>query len=183
MELLDVVDENDKLTGNQASRDEVHDKGLWHRSVHIWIYSKSGKVLLQLRNKNMKEEPNLWDISVAGHISAGQDPDSAAVREAKEEIGLDIDQSKLKRIGVLESSRPVDGMKAPHNQFLYIYLYCLDETAELHYTDGEVKETRWVDFDTLDKEVHDEELRTRYVLHTDVYFDFILKELRKAHGD
>ena len=45
-EIFDIVNDNDEVIGS-ASRDEVHKRGLKHRSVHLLIFNKQGSVLLQ----------------------------------------------------------------------------------------------------------------------------------------
>ena len=79
------------LTLNLATileRSEAHEKGLWHRSAHIWVYNDKSEILLQLRSANKIIFPNRWDVSSAGHIGAGEIPLDSAIRELKEEIGI-----------------------------------------------------------------------------------------------
>eukprot|EP01119_Soliformovum_irregulare_P014431 TRINITY_DN3947_c0_g1_i2.p1 TRINITY_DN3947_c0_g1~~TRINITY_DN3947_c0_g1_i2.p1 ORF type:complete len:185 (+),score=48.17 TRINITY_DN3947_c0_g1_i2:17-571(+) len=71
-EYLDVLDENGKFTGISHPRSQVHREGLWHRVVHVWIVNSKGQVLLQQRTLNKESWPGMWDISSAGHISAGE---------------------------------------------------------------------------------------------------------------
>ena len=56
MEILDVVDENNNLTGKTEDRKIVHEKGLWHREVAAWIMNEKGEVLLQKRAPSKKKE-------------------------------------------------------------------------------------------------------------------------------
>lgn len=44
--------------------------------------------------------PNYWDVSVAGHVGAGEDIEDAAIREVLEEIGLQITKDELVKIDV-----------------------------------------------------------------------------------
>jgi isopentenyl-diphosphate Delta-isomerase len=86
-ELLDVLDSRGRLTGAVKSRGEVHRTGFWHRTVHIWIINGKKQLLLQKRSINKESYPGLWDISAAGHITAGDSIRNAAIRELKEELG------------------------------------------------------------------------------------------------
>ena len=88
IELIDVLNENGVKTGEVATRDEVHEKGLWHRSIVVAILDKNNRILLQKRSANKEKNAGMWDISVAGHISAGQDSLSAAAREINEEVSV-----------------------------------------------------------------------------------------------
>ena len=41
MELLDIVDENGKPTGETVERKTAHSEGIRHRTAHVWIVRKS----------------------------------------------------------------------------------------------------------------------------------------------
>ncbi len=99
MILIDVIDEDGAPTGVQKTMTEIHDQGLLHRAVHIWIYNKDGQILFQLRAMRKFNYPGLWDISAAGHVDAGEAPMVAALREAYEELGLKISAKQLVKIG------------------------------------------------------------------------------------
>ena len=96
MEYIDVLDENGVKTGEILSRREIHKRGLWHRAIVVAVINEKNEILLQQRSMNKDKNPGLWDISVAGHVSAGQDAISAAVREIYEEILNSSDLSALK---------------------------------------------------------------------------------------
>ena len=89
-ELIDVLDKNGVKTGTVATRDEVHKKGLWHRAIVVAIINEDNKILIQQRADNKEKNPGMWDISSAGHISAGQDSLSAATREINEEVSVNL---------------------------------------------------------------------------------------------
>ena len=93
MEYIDVLDENGVKTGEILSRREIHKRGLWHRAIVVAVINEKNEILLQQRSMNKDKNPGLWDISVAGHVSAGQDAISAAVREIYEEISVSIKPS------------------------------------------------------------------------------------------
>ncbi len=90
MELIDVLDVNGIKTGEVLSREDVHKRGLWHRIIVVAIIDGQNKILMQQRSANKDKNPNMWDISVTGHISAGQDSLSAAYREINEEVSVDL---------------------------------------------------------------------------------------------
>jgi len=86
-ELFDVVDSEDRVIG-QATRGEVHAKGLFHRSVHIWVFNSRGELFLQKRAMTKDENPGYWDSSAAGHLNAGEGYRTSAYRELMEELGI-----------------------------------------------------------------------------------------------
>jgi isopentenyldiphosphate isomerase len=88
-EWFDVVNERDEVI-RRATRREVHATGLWHRAVHVMVFDAGGRVFLQKRSMLKDLSPGLWDSSCSGHLDAGEDYDEAAVRELREEIGVDL---------------------------------------------------------------------------------------------
>lgn len=89
-ELIDVLDENGVKTGKVLTRCEVHKRGVWHRSIAVAIINDKNEILIQQRSDNKDKNAGMWDISVAGHISAGQDALSAATREINEEVAVNL---------------------------------------------------------------------------------------------
>ena len=86
-ELLDVVDNNDNVT-SQELRTVVHQRGLQHRGVHVFLFTREGRLLIQQRSKDRATSPSLLDCSVSEHVQAGEDYLTAAQRGMKEELGL-----------------------------------------------------------------------------------------------
>lgn len=98
MELLDVVDENGMPTGSVVSRETAHTEGIRHRTSHVWLVRMRGgklQVLLQKRCADKDSWPGCYDISSAGHIPAGVDFIPSALRELKEELGVDAAPEEL----------------------------------------------------------------------------------------
>jgi isopentenyl-diphosphate delta-isomerase type 1 len=88
-ELLEVVDKHGKVKG-LAKRSEVHsDPTLIHRVVHVLVFDKKGRLLLQRRSVKKDVAPGKWDTSVGGHVNPGEDIPEAAKREMKEELGIE----------------------------------------------------------------------------------------------
>ncbi len=87
MEILDVVDEEDKVVG-KATRKEVREKALLHRVSRIIILNDEKKFLMQKRSMKKDIYPGYWDIGVAGTVSSGESYVSTAVRELGEELGI-----------------------------------------------------------------------------------------------
>ncbi len=87
MGLIDVVNENDEIV-RQASKDEIYEKKLLHRIVHVFIFNEKGEMALQLQSKYKKFCPQHWVTAAAGHVKAGESEEEAAVRELEEETGI-----------------------------------------------------------------------------------------------
>ena len=120
-ELIDIVTKEGKPTGQSALKSEVHNKGHYHNTAHIWFYTTEGEVLLAQRAASKVIFPLLWDVSVAGHIDAGETIEVGALREIKEEIGLKLKASDLEKIGVFECFQTYpNGIK--DNEFHHTYI-------------------------------------------------------------
>ncbi len=87
-ELLDIVDDNDNVVGRET-RSVVHERGLQHRGVHVFLFTSHGKLLVHQRNKDRKAYPSSLDCSVSEHVKAGEDYLTAAQRGLREEMGLE----------------------------------------------------------------------------------------------
>jgi len=98
-ELIDILTSEGKRIGKTALKSEAHKHGWFHATVHIWLFTADEKILLQKRAMTKKVFPGLWDISVAGHIGAGEEILPAAIREVHEEIGLQLQENDLIKIG------------------------------------------------------------------------------------
>lgn len=91
MEIIDLYDKDRVRTGKTMIRGEPVPKGYFKSVVHLCIFNSKGEMLIQQRQPTKRSMPDLWDFSVAGAVSAGETPCQAIRREAKEELGLDID--------------------------------------------------------------------------------------------
>ncbi len=107
-EYIDVATKEGALTGKRELKSIIHQEGLYHHTSHVWLYTKNKEILLAQRSSKKAICPLLWDVSVAGHIDAGETPKQAAVRETKEEIGLDLLENDLTLIGVYECFQNYD---------------------------------------------------------------------------
>jgi isopentenyl-diphosphate delta-isomerase type 1 len=94
IEYLEVVDEDNQVIGI-ADRQEIHAKGLRHRSVHIFIFNTKGELYLQKRSPHKDQYPEHWDTSAAGHTDPGETPIEAAQRELLEELGLTAELTEV----------------------------------------------------------------------------------------
>jgi 16S rRNA (adenine1518-N6/adenine1519-N6)-dimethyltransferase len=106
-----VVDENDVVIGAR-SRAEVHGNNLRHRAVHIFLFNHAGELLLQKRSHWKDRHPELWDSSAAGHVNAGEEFDQTALRELKEELGV---ETKVTRVAKLAASEETG------QEFIWLY--------------------------------------------------------------
>ena len=89
MEYLDIVDEADRVIGS-ATRDEVYRKFYRHRIVHILLFDRQNRMLLQMRHRTKSYCPLHWSTAVGGHVQAGEEYEESAHRECYEELGIAV---------------------------------------------------------------------------------------------
>lgn len=123
-EIFDIFDREMNLLG-QASRKQVHESGLWHRTFHCWVvttpHGGERSLLFQLRHPGKDTYPNMLDVSCGGHLLAGETV-ADGVRELEEELGLSVEADKLTLIGMTaEEGRPANGLI--DREFNHIHLY------------------------------------------------------------
>lgn len=136
MELIDIVDENNKLTGQVEERWTAYEKGLWRRTVSCWIMNEKGEVLLQKRTANKRRNPNKW-AKTGGQVDSGETVEEAIFREVKEELGIEIPQSQIKVANIFKSD---DKNKRFAYNFIFVvnckiddFILQKDEVSEVKY--------------------------------------------------
>lgn len=95
-EQFDIYNSDGTWLGT-APRSKVHAEGYWHKSFHCWLIrdtEEGRKLLFQKRVAEKDTFPSCYDITAAGHLSAGETLQDAA-RELEEELGLVVPYSQL----------------------------------------------------------------------------------------
>lgn len=163
-EQIDVLNPDGTPAGYSCGRNEVHTKGLWHRTVHIWAFDGKGRVLFQVRAKVKESNPNLLDTSCAGHISAGDDSRNAAVRELREELGIHKKPEDLEYLFESGHESVLNGGAYLDNEFYDTYKILLtpEEIDSLVPQPGEVDDFVWM--------THDE-FFAKHKLHPEKFVD------------
>lgn len=173
-EYIDIVTKEGKPTGKSAPKSEIHSKGFYHHTVHLWLYTKAGEILLAQRSPSKAICPLLWDVSVAGHIDAGESMVEAAMREAHEEIGLTIQENALEKIGVFECFQSYDN-GIVDNEFHNTFISELKvDISTLKLQKDEVEAVKLVtleDFKNLLKPIGSD---NHFVASNKVYYEFVL---------
>lgn len=160
-ELFDVVDSEDQVVG-QATRGEVHAKGLLHRSVHILVFNSQGELFLQKRALTKDENPGYWDSSAAGHVNAGEDYRTSAHRELMEELGIS---------GELQFFMKFAASKETFGEHVETYLCTTDQKITINTV--EISEGRFWPISEVRKLVSSHPGRFTSTFH--LFFDSYLK--------
>ena len=151
-EKLDVLNERGEFTGNVATREECHREGLWHRAVYGFIIDKNSNVLLQKRSKYKKLWPNKWDVTVGGHVDAGEFGRQALIREVKEELGISINDDDIKYLVGSTSINEQGNIINKHYNECYLITKNID-ISDIKIQKEEVSEVRYFSKDELLKRI------------------------------
>jgi len=145
MELIDIVDENNELTGQAEERKIVHERCLWHRHVSSWIMNKKGEILLQRRSADKPRNPNKWS-KTGGHVDSGESVEDAIRREVKEEIGIDIPKEQIEILEIFKSK------DSNNKYFAYNFLFVVDYKIEDYILQKEeVAEVKYVTIEEMEQ--------------------------------
>ncbi|HEV7454099.1 MAG TPA: NUDIX domain-containing protein [Candidatus Saccharimonadales bacterium] len=162
-ELLDVLDEQGRATGQALDKKTIHRQGLPHRDVHVWL-TNGTHVLEQQRHPDKSIMPGVWDISVGGHVTAGESMLSAAVRETEEELGLQLPPERFLPAGIVATEMffGADGWR--HRIFGDNFVVIERGLAleDLTLQASEVTGARWYDIDQLEADLRSPETAVRH---------------------
>lgn len=159
MELLDICDENGLPTGKTVDRDTAHKEGILHRTAHVWVIRKrEGKTEILLQKRSMEKDsfPGMYDTSSAGHIPAGEEPLSSALRELSEELGICAKESDLHYAGMfrIRFEKIFHGKVFRENEITRVFVYDRPvEVGKLTLQESEVDEVRWFDLEKVEEEI------------------------------
>ena len=132
-EIWDLYNENRELLGKDHIRGEQLPIDGYHLVVHVWIRNSKGQYLISQRSANRPTNPLMWEC-VGGSVVKGEDSLQGAIREAKEEVGVDL---------------------MPENDIMDVRLFEYDGEVDLgNATTDEVAQVAWMNREQI-KELFD----------------------------
>ena len=134
---IEVVDRNNP---------KVWDKGMFHMGADIWIINDDKKILVQKRSKYKKLEPNVWAMTGVSVIW-GENPTETIIREAKEELGIDLIPEELKQITEFKT------------QNVWVKTFILKQNLDISqmiFSEDEVADAKWLTWNEIDDLVKDD---------------------------
>ena len=154
-EFLDVVNEQNQLTGMQKLKSEIHRDNDWHRASHMWIYNDQGEILFQKRSLIKDTFPGKWDIT-GGHVGAGETYLNTAVRELEEELGITVAPEDLETLDMHKT-------EDIGREFQQVYLLRLNQpSSSFRLQEEEVLEARFIPIKELRTHLTDKQARKKY---------------------
>lgn len=177
-EFIDIVSKNQKPTGESAPKSVIHQKGYYHNTAHIWFYTNDGEILLSQRSAKKIICPLMWDVSVAGHIDAGESVETAAIRETKEEIGVLISKKDLNKIGVFECFQTYKN-GIIDNEFHNTFICQLNvPLSSLIPQNEEVEALKLVNFKSFEMLLANSETNSHFVASNRDYYQKVLEFIK-----
>jgi|TARA_B110000967_G_C18900435_1_gene574501 isopentenyl-diphosphate delta-isomerase len=177
-EYIELLNLDGAPNGTRCLKSVAHQKGYFHATVHVWFYTPNGEVLIQKRNPNKETFPNLWDVSVAGHIAFSEAPVLAAKREVLEEIGLPIQEKDLIEIGN-STHKNTHGALLIDWELHHLFLCELaDSDVVFNLQEEEVAAVKWISLKNLEAELKHPKLSKGFVPHGNIYYAQIFNAIR-----
>jgi isopentenyldiphosphate isomerase len=93
-ELVDVIDESGRVVG-QVTRREMRVRRLPHRCTYLLLFNSRGELFIHQRTSTKDVFPSHWDVAVGGVLAAGESFDAGVRREAREELGVELEPVAL----------------------------------------------------------------------------------------
>ena len=167
MELWEVLDEAGNPTGEimgKYDKKVFEKRGMYHLGTDVWIINSEDKILIQKRSEQKRLEPNVWAMT-GGSVILGEKSPETIVREAKEELNIDINPNDLKLITKFRTG----------NVWIDTYiLKCDYDISKMKFQENEVSEAKWATWQEIDELVKNGQfIKNRW----EFVSDFIKKEI------
>lgn len=135
-ELLDLVDDHDNVIG-AVMRSEALAKKLRHfRVINAFIKNSKGELWIPRRSASKRAFPLCLEMSVGGHVGAGEPYDLAFQRETEEETGIRLADVTWRRLGQLNP------LQHDVSSFMTVYEIELEDVP--HYNREDFSEFFWL---------------------------------------
>lgn len=168
MELWDIYDMDRNKTGKTMVRGSEYEPGDYHLVIHICIFNKEGKLLIQRRQPFKEDWSDLWDITVGGSAVTGDSSQAAAERELFEELGIKMDFRGIRPNLTINFEHGFDDF------YLVEKEVCLEDLS-LQYE--EVQDAKWATEEEILQMIENEKFIPYYPSFIKLLFD-----LRKQYG-
>ena len=150
-EIWDLYNENRELLGKEHVRGEQLPIDGYHLVVHVWIRNSKGEYLISQRSANRPTYPLMWEC-VGGSVVKGEDSLLGAIREAKEEVGVDL-MPENGQVLFTKTRKIIEGKI--FNDIMDVWLFEYDGEVDLgNATTDEVAQVAWMNREQI-KELFD----------------------------
>lgn len=141
MEVWDLYDENKNITGEYCKRGNQIPDGYYHLVVHVWIKNNKGEYLISQRAENRPTCPLMWEC-IGGSVLKGETSLQGAIRETKEEVGIDLTEVAGKLV-FSKIRKFIGGKKCDDIMDVWVFEY--NGKVDLkNATTNEVRDVKWM---------------------------------------
>lgn len=153
-EIWDLYSENRELLGRDHIRGEQLPIDGYHLVVHVWIRNSKGEYLISQRSANRTRYPLMWEC-VGGSVLKGEDSLQGALREVKEEVGIDLEPDKG-HVLFTKVRKVMEGKIV--NDIVDVWLFDYDGEVNLsNATTDEVAQVAWMNKEQI-RELHEQKM-------------------------
>ena len=139
MEIWDLYTKHRNKTGKDHLRGKKIPDGFYHLVVHVWIRNKQGAYLISQRAASRPTFPLMWEC-VGGSVLKGEESVDGAIREVKEEVGIDLAPSQGKKI--------FTKIRNAFQDIMDVWLFAYDGEIQIEKaTTDEVADCKWMSAD------------------------------------
>lgn len=143
MELWDLYTKDRKIVGSDHVRGEPIPERYYHLVVHVWIKNSDGKYLVSQRSANRLQNPMKYECA-GGSVVKGENSLEGAMREVKEEVGIELSPN----CGKLLFTK----VRRQFNDILDVWLFSYDGAVNLlNATTDEVAKVSWMTREEIQK--------------------------------
>jgi len=130
---LDLVNENDEVIGEVWKSVANSNPKIFHREILVYIFDDQNRMLIQQRSFKKRVYPGQWAETCAGHIGKGENPEVAAHRELREEMGFDVNLKFIEK-------RLIEMSSETHFAYCYVGRY---DGSKIKFSQSEVEQVRF----------------------------------------
>lgn len=169
IEQWEILDESGNPTGKIIEKHDkrAFDKGIYHLGSDVWIINKENKILIQKRSDKKRLQPNVWAMT-GGSVILGEESKETIVREAKEELDININPDELKFITKFKTG----------NVWIDTYILKHDyDISKMKFQEDEVSDAKWATWEEINTLVKNGE----FIKHRwEFVNEFLKAELEEA---
>ena len=141
------MDETDREVGHM-SKAACHDgDGVLHRAFSLFIFNRSGELLLQQRSSEKRLWPLYWSNSCCSHPRRGEAMDVATHRRLSQELGMTSD---LEFLFKFQYQVPFKDLGS-ENELCSVFVGISDDPVLPNV--NEIADHRWIPADQLNEEM------------------------------
>lgn len=135
-EKWDLYDRERKPLNKVAIRGTKLEDNTYHLVIKAWIKNSEGKYLISRRSPN-KPHPYMWECT-GGSVLMGENTLEGAIREVREELGIDVSKSKYAFIGSITEYDNLEG--CIEDEFIF---YKDEDIKNIKIQEEEVMDCKW----------------------------------------